>query len=100
MRFERDTARRHLTEISERLQSQARLVTEYQEQCGVLQLQLQDRDAEAVSMLSAWSCYREMHRVSPAGCAESRVSETATNTSLLHTSLLRPSILCPHCNLS
>ena len=50
MRSERDIARRQLTEVSEKLQSQARSVSEYQEQCGVLQLQLQHRDAEAVSM--------------------------------------------------
>lgn len=50
LRTERDAARKQLVEVSERLQQQARTVTEYHERYEILQRQMQHRDTEVVSM--------------------------------------------------
>lgn len=49
-RAERDAVRKQLAEVSDKLQVQARTVTEYHEQFAMLQMQLQRRDSEAVAM--------------------------------------------------
>ena len=50
LRTDRDTARKQLKEVSEKLHVQARTVTEYHEQYEILQRQLQHRELESVSM--------------------------------------------------
>lgn len=50
LRTERDAARKQLVEVSERLQVQARTVTEYHERYELLQRQMVHRDSEVSSM--------------------------------------------------